>query len=199
MSARDRILVAVRSALANREQADHPGAFGSWGLELATDALTTFTQRFEAAGGSVVRLATPAAARKWLEAFASDHDAAAVGAVVPAELRPRLATAPPETAPLGVSMGRRGVAETGSVLLDAVDGQRVQLLPPVHLIWLPASRVRATLAEALAELHAGSGGHPSAIGIHSGPSKSADIGQVLVQGVHGPGRVVVGLLDFDAS
>ena len=31
--------------------------------------------------------------------------------------------------------------------------------------------------------------------LHSGPSKSADIGQVMVTGVHGPGRVVALLLD----
>ena len=31
---------------------------------------------------------------------------------------------------------------------------------------------------------------PAAIGLHSGPSKSADIGQVMVKGVHGPGRVI---------
>ena len=35
---------------------------------------------------------------------------------------------------------------------------------------------------------------PSAIGLHSGPSKSADIGQVLVRGVHGPGRVIAVLV-----
>jgi L-lactate dehydrogenase complex protein LldG len=34
-------------------------------------------------------------------------------------------------------------------------------------------------------------GLPSAMGLYSGPSKSADIGQILVKGVHGPGRLVV--------
>ncbi|MGC8905434.1 LUD domain-containing protein, partial [Thermus sp.] len=35
---------------------------------------------------------------------------------------------------------------------------------------------------------------PAALGLHSGPSKSADIGQVMVKGVHGPGRLVVVVL-----
>ena len=36
---------------------------------------------------------------------------------------------------------------------------------------------------------------PRALGLHSGPSKSADIGQVMVKGVHGPGRLVVVVLE----
>ena len=36
---------------------------------------------------------------------------------------------------------------------------------------------------------------PSAIGLHSGPSKSADIGQIMVKGVHGPGRVVAVVIE----
>ncbi len=35
---------------------------------------------------------------------------------------------------------------------------------------------------------------PSAIGLHSGPSKSADIGHVMVKGVHGPGRLIAVVL-----
>ena len=35
---------------------------------------------------------------------------------------------------------------------------------------------------------------PAALALHSGPSKSADIGRVLVSGVHGPGRIVAAIL-----
>ena len=71
--------------------------------------------------------------------------------------------------------------------MDARDGRRVQLLPPVHVVLVRAEDIHATLARALDALD---GDLPSGLGLHSGPSKSADIGQVLVRGVHGPGRVV---------
>lgn len=106
-------------------------------------------------------------------------------------LIPGLSGAPPETAALAVSRARCAVAETGSLVLDARDGRRTQLLPPVHLVWLHTSEIHATLREALQALGPDL---PSGLGLHSGPSKSADIGQILVKGVHGPGRVVVGLI-----
>lgn len=75
--------------------------------------------------------------------------------------------------------------------LSSEDGRRVQLLPPVHLVLLERDRLYPTLLEALLALE----GLPSALGLHSGPSKSADIGQVMVKGVHGPGRLIVILLE----
>jgi L-lactate dehydrogenase complex protein LldG len=110
---------------------------------------------------------------------------------VPIVLAPPIPAAPPEEAPLGVSLARLAVAETGSLLLDSREGRRVQLLPPCHLIWVREETVVGTLAEALFRVK---GDLPSALAFHSGPSRSADIGQIMVQGVHGPGRVVVGIL-----
>ncbi len=63
----------------------------------------------------------------------------------------------------------------------------MQLLPPTHVVLLARSTVHRTMADAFEAVSADLG---SAIGLHSGPSKSADIGQILVKGVHGPGRVV---------
>jgi L-lactate dehydrogenase complex protein LldG len=37
---------------------------------------------------------------------------------------------------------------------------------------------------------------PAALALHSGPSKSADIGRILVRGVHGPGRLVAAVTAF---
>jgi len=151
---------------------------------------------FTRAGGEVQRVPDADAARAFLQALGSEPPVAAVGAAVgatvPPALDPGLPAAPPESAALGVSMARAAVGETGSLVLDARDGRLTQLLPPVHVVLVRASSVHRTLVEALADLRADL---PSALGLHSGPSKSADIGQVLVKGVHGPGRVVALLLE----
>jgi len=192
-SARDRILGRVRGALDGRTAAAHPGPFGGWRPEgaLDPDAARAFTAMLTAAGGEVVALASLDEAHAWLADFARAFETVAVGAGVPRELRPALAEAPPEEAALGVGVARCAVAETGSLVLDARDGRRTQLLPPTHLVWVRAEDVHATLRDALLALGSDL---PSALGLHSGPSKSADIGQILVRGVHGPGRLIAGVL-----
>lgn len=190
---RDRILAWVREALAGRTVVEHPGAFpGVPAGEPDRNAASEFEDRFTGAGGEVVRLASRDEAGEWLRAFAEGFDGVAVGALVPPELRPELPVAPPDQAALGVSMARGAAAFTGSLLLDAADGRRSQLLPPTHLIWLREGTIHATLEDLLAPHRGGS--DSSALALHSGPSKSADIGQIMVRGVHGPGRVVAAIL-----
>ena len=79
---------------------------------------------------------------------------------------------------------------------SARDGRLTQLLPSTHVVFLRGAAVHATLAGALAALRPDL---PSALGLHSGPSKSADIGQILVRGVHGPGRVVALVVEASAN
>lgn len=208
MSARDEILGRVRDALEGREAVEHPGGFGGWragegagerghgGGGAAASVVERFTRTFEAAGGEVVRLEGPEEATAWLEALRGELEVSAsggvsVGATVPASLTPGDAGADPEGADLGVSMATGAVAETGSLVLDARDGRRAQLLPPVHVVWVKEEDVHDTLVGALHDAHEDL---PSAVGLHSGPSKSADLGQILVKGVHGPGRVVAALV-----
>lgn len=193
MSARERILARVRDALAQRPRTLHPGPFEGWRPdELPEDPVVGFVEMFGRAGGETHRVADADAARLWLREFGVALAGTAVGATVPPELDPGLPAAPPEEAALGISMARAAVGETGSVILDARDGRRTQLLPPVHVVLVRISTIHRTLVEALKEMRADL---PSALGLHSGPSKSADIGQVLVKGVHGPGRVVALLLE----
>ncbi|MEJ2203441.1 MAG: LUD domain-containing protein [Gemmatimonadota bacterium] len=188
MTARDRILARVRDALAEREGREHPGPFEGWRPEGAdVPADTAFSQRFTEAGGEVVRVSSTDEARSWLNATARAAGDVVLGATLPGQLHPDAPRAPAESAALGISMARGAVAETGSLILDARDGRRAQLLPPRHVVIVDAGRVHATLVEALRSL---ADDLPSAVGLHSGPSKSADIGQMLVKGVHGPGRVV---------
>ena len=203
----------------------HPGPFGEWrpgpaaGPAAAGAAADHFATIFEAAGGEVVRVADATAAAAWIASFAGGTPGApessdapngragrdgpgvqgtrgfasvSVGRTVPDALRPPLEAAPPRTAALGVSMARGAVAETGSLLMDARDGRRVQLLPPTHIVVVQAHTMHATLREALGALR---DDLPSAVGLHSGPSKSADLGQVLVRGVHGPGRLIAVIVE----
>jgi L-lactate dehydrogenase complex protein LldG len=59
------------------------------------------------------------------------------------------------------------------------------------VVFVRAADVHATFRDALLAMK---DDLPSAIGLHSGPSRSADIGQVMVKGVHGPGRLVAVVL-----
>lgn len=189
MSARERILARVHAAQEERPRTPHPGPFrGARPTPPAADPVEEFSGLFLRAGGEVVRVADEGAAAAWVGAFAAGFRSVVLGATVPPSLRPAAAPrVPPEDAELGVSMALGAVAETGSLLLSSSDGRRNQLLPPTHLVLVRANSVHATLAGAMESLRPAL---PSAVGLHSGPSKSADIGQILVRGVHGPGRVV---------
>jgi len=204
VTARTRILERVRSAIAKRDRPEHPGDFGAWrpgvpdgevgglrpgvpGHEAGVVPVDDFEALFRAAGGEVVRLPDRAATAAWVAAFARDFASIVIGQTVPADLQPDLPRSAPEQAALAISMARAGVAETGSLVMDARDGRRAQLLAPTHIVVVSSDDIHVTLGAAIAALR---DDLPSAIGLHSGPSKSADIGQIMVKGVHGPGRVV---------
>lgn len=192
MSPRNRILGYVRGATASRPRVPHPGRFD--GRFLAGDdrpPSERFAEQFTASGGEVERFADVAAATRWLAEFSRDFESVTVGVTVPGALRPRLPSTCPDLATLGVSYAVAGVAETGSLVLDARDGRRTQLLAPTHVVFVREREIHHTLVGAMVTLKADL---PSAVGLHSGPSKSADIGQILVRGVHGPGRIVAAII-----
>jgi L-lactate dehydrogenase complex protein LldG len=196
--ARARILGRVREANREREPVEHPGALpdaleppGPFGDAGRSDPVGAFEDRLRAAGGEIVRLADEAAARKWLEEFAREFKSVSVGVGVPDTLQPALPKAPPSEAALGVSVAVGAAAQTGSLVLSSKEGRRSQLLPPVHLIWVRAGDVHTTLGDALQACREDL---PATLALHSGPSKSADIGQILVTGVHGPGRIIAAVL-----
>ena len=169
---------------------------GGVGGVAGVEPVRAFESRFQAAGGEVIRLADEAAARVWLEDFASEFESVSVCTGVPGALQPALLAAPPSEASLGVSVAVGAAAQTGSLLLSSREGRRAQLLPPVHLVWVRARDVHTTLGDALQTCREDL---PAVLALHSGPSKSADIGQILVTGVHGPGRIIAAILGVDAA
>jgi L-lactate dehydrogenase complex protein LldG len=86
-----------------------------------------------------------------------------------------------------------GIAETGTLILwPNVDEPRLMsLVPPVHFVILETEYLYSTFAEAMQTQDWITQGMPTNALLISGPSKSADIAQVLAYGVHGPKELVV--------
>jgi L-lactate dehydrogenase complex protein LldG len=99
----------------------------------------------------------------------------------------------PDIPDAGVSRALYGLADTGSVVLAASpeEPRARSLLPFVHVSLLREDRILPGLPELF---QAVGQDLPSALAIVTGPSRSADIEQRLVIGVHGPGEVHVVLL-----
>lgn len=202
MSGRDLVLGRVRAALSEGgttrfHGTAHPGAFEGWRpVDDGLESLALFIERFQSTGGEVVTVRGEAGLGAWLVGPRGEAQAVHLGPGLPEHLLAGRENASAEVADLGIVRARGLVAETGSLLMDARDGRRAQLLPTTVVAVVDAASVYATLADALSaytpEL-------PSAIGLHSGPSKSADIGQVVVQGVHGPGRIIAAIVGSERA
>lgn len=109
-----------------------------------------------------------------------------------------------QAAQIGVTGAVALVAETGSALIAADDAyaQLVSNLPYTHVVVAPTFKLVASLNDGLwlvrrfAERALGRD-LPRYVGSVSGPSRTGDIEMVIVQGMHGPGRVHLVLLDVE--
>lgn len=90
----------------------------------------------------------------------------------------------------GLTSAEFALAETGTLVLEPgpVQSRLTSLLPPVHFVLLPESRILPSIFDWSAQL---TQSLPSNMVLVSGPSKTADIEQTLVVGVHGPKRLIV--------
>jgi L-lactate dehydrogenase complex protein LldG len=93
-------------------------------------------------------------------------------------------------AALGITRCTAAIADTGTLLLvfDAVHPRGTSLVPRVHLAIVHESDLVASLPGAFARMPSPP---PSGMTFVTGPSRSADIEQLLTLGVHGPAEVHV--------
>ncbi|TXH68119.1 MAG: lactate utilization protein [Thiothrix sp.] len=96
----------------------------------------------------------------------------------------------------GLTSTLGGIAETGTLMLwSSPDEPRtLSLVPPIHIAILDTDKLYTTFAEAVQEQGWLEQGLPTNALLISGPSRSADIAQVLAYGVHGPKELVVVLV-----
>jgi L-lactate dehydrogenase complex protein LldG len=99
-------------------------------------------------------------------------------------------------ADIGITSVDYALAATGTfVMLSSHNEARlISLLPPVHIAIFPRSRILANLDELLGIVPLPAD-QTSSMVLITGPSRTADIEQILVRGVHGPGEVYAVVVD----
>jgi YkgG family uncharacterized protein len=95
-------------------------------------------------------------------------------------------------AAVGITVADHAIADTGTVaqLARAFRPRSISLLPPAHLVVLPAERLLPSMGDLLARVSGELGGPAGYMTLISGPSRTADIEKVLTIGIHGPGKLV---------
>jgi L-lactate dehydrogenase complex protein LldG len=92
----------------------------------------------------------------------------------------------------GISSADFGLSDTGSLVMISSheEARLVSLLPPAHIAVVPASKLLTGLDELFSILPRPAE-QTSSMVLITGPSRTADIEQILVRGVHGPGEIHV--------
>jgi len=195
---REAILSRVRGALAPlRERAALP----KYDSEIAVmrkliagrDAVEVFAERIKRVNGlaftDVAALATHLRAGKWLRGYCDPaiwpRLAPQFGAEFTVEFdfdRKRV-----DDYAFGITRAAGAIAESGTIVLnDATTSRRLAALAPwVHVAVVERSTIFSDLPAAVAAL----GTDPNVIWC-TGPSKTADVEGILIEGVHGPGAQI---------
>ena len=92
---------------------------------------------------------------------------------------------------VGITSADYALADTGSlvILSTAHEARLISLLPPEHIAVVPVERLLAGLDELFAVLP-NPAEQTSSMVLITGPSRTADIEQILVRGAQGPGQVL---------
>ena len=96
------------------------------------------------------------------------------------------------SADIGITSADYLLADTGSLVMlsSPQEARLVSLLPPAHIAVVPRDRILTGLDELFTVLP-DPAMQTSSMVLITGPSRTADIEQILVRGVHGPGQITV--------
>jgi L-lactate dehydrogenase complex protein LldG len=93
---------------------------------------------------------------------------------------------------IGITSADYALGDTGTLVMlsSPAEARLVSLLPPAHIAVVPVERILTGLDE-LFTLLPNPAEQTSSMVLITGPSRTADIEQILVRGVHGPGNITV--------
>jgi L-lactate utilization protein LutC len=95
-------------------------------------------------------------------------------------------------ADVGITSADYALADTGTLVMISSprEARLISLLPPAHIAVVPRDRILTGLDE-LFSILPNPAEVSSSMVLITGPSRTADIEQILVRGVHGPGQIMV--------
>lgn len=205
---RDHILHKVRTALGRSVDQTPPPAPPARIVIPAVgmaDKIDSFCERLEALAGKTHRATSHADALNYVRGVVGDRPAVASNAPL---LRECGVTGLPtvrsglkdreelralcSTAAAGISSADYCLADTGTLVMLASheEARLISLLPPIHIAVVSRDRMLSGLDELFATVPLPAEQSSSMVLI-TGPSRTADIEQILVRGVHGPGEIHV--------
>jgi L-lactate dehydrogenase complex protein LldG len=201
--ARTDMLGRVKAALAILPER---AALPDWDAELAIarklmeerDSFEVFAERIKLVNGMVMtnfaELAAYFKTNGWLNGYCDPTLAPVFAPKLGAEfnLNTEFDRTRVDDYAFGITRAAGGIAETGTIILnDALTSRRLGALAPwVHVAVLPRHLIHRTLTDAVLAL----GDDPNVIWA-TGPSKTADIEGILIEGVHGPGVQIALVID----
>ena len=96
------------------------------------------------------------------------------------------------SAEVGITGADYALADTGTLVMISSphEARMISLLPPAHIAVVAAECILSGLDELFSVLP-NPAALTSAMVLITGPSRTADIEQILVRGVHGPGEITV--------
>ena len=205
---RDNILHKVRTALGRSpsQPVPPPPSVRLRVPEVAIDGrISLMMSRLNELGGNTLRVPTMDAAREFVAETVSGKTALASNSPYLAECGisslPGVTTGITDLAALresaatvdiGITSADYVLSDTGTLVMLAspAEARLISLLPFHHLAVVPRERILTGLDELFTVLP-----HPaeqtSSMVLITGPSRTADIEQILVRGVHGPGHITV--------
>jgi L-lactate dehydrogenase complex protein LldG len=98
----------------------------------------------------------------------------------------------------GITSADYALSSTGTLVMlsSPSESRLISLLPPLHIAVIPSSAILTDLDELLTVLPKPAE-QTSSMVLITGPSRTADIEQILVRGVHGPGEIRVIIVDSE--
>lgn len=195
--------------MTSRGHSDFAGEPQSAAAESAPDMsleerISRLELEIQSLGGEVVRCTSKSLPRRISEVLVSEEITRLMtwnADFLPQDLLPALAEfgiaceySPDPAIRAGLTGVSAAAAETGSLLLTGGPGKPLlaSLLPEIHLAVVQADQIAWSIDDLLQNPDLRSA---SAAALVSGPSRTGDIELTLTIGVHGPGRVVVFLVE----
>ena len=199
----ERVKAALAGVADKKPLPEYPADVAvSLGARVPGDAVVRFSQSLEAVRGRA--FTHPAALGTWLKEQRATRgycDPALAGWLATAlgegfTLESTLSRARIDDYQFGITRAWGAIAETGSLILDdATTSSRLGALAPwIHVAVVAPDRILPDVGSAIAAL----GDDPNVI-FCTGPSKTADVEGILIEGVHGPGEQVALVHAFGAT